>query len=108
MRCACTEKRSAVACHILTETCLSLSSLRGWLGSEGAVAMQKRAYATGLDTGCCYGDRLTAAILPSLRELQAQQREAAPGTLPKPLDPADIKLISVPAHEKYYDDDECP
>ena len=58
--------------------------------------------------GCCYGDRLTAAILPSLHELQAQQREAEPGSLPKPLDPADIKLISVPAHEKYYDDDECP
>lgn len=78
------------------------------LGPDNAGAMQKRAYATGLDTGCCYGDRLTAAILPSLHELQAQQREAEPGSLPKPLDPADITLISVPAHEKYYDDDECP
>ena len=102
-----------MACHILRKPLqcsmsLQWCSLHGCLGSNGAGAMQKRAYATGLDTGCCYGDRLTAAILPSLRELQGKQREAAPGTLPKPLDPADIKLISVPAHEKYYDDDECP
>lgn len=61
-----------------------------------------------MDTGCCYGDRLTAAILPSLHHLRAMQQEDQSGSrLHKPLDLDDIEIISVPAHETYYHDDEC-
>jgi hypothetical protein len=68
--------------------------------------MQERSYATGLDTGCCYGDRLTAAVLPALKDwkLQAQSHEAASW---RDLDKRGAKIISVPAHEKYYDVDPC-
>lgn len=70
--------------------------------------VQRRAYATGLDTGCCYGDRLSAAILPSMRDLRAAQQSQSGSTLRPSLDPQDIKIISVPAHEKYYEDhDPC-
>ena len=72
-----------------------------------ACSVQRRAYATGLDTGCCYGDRLSAAILPSMRDLRAAQQSQSGSSLRQSLDPQDIKIISVPAHEKYYDDDPC-
>ncbi len=71
------------------------------------VLVQRRAYATGLDTGCCYGDRLSAAILPSMRDLRAAQQSQSGSTPRLSLDPQDIKIISVPAHEKYYDHDPC-
>lgn len=73
--------------------------------SEGeSCARQERDYATGLDTGCCYGDRLTAAVLPALKDL-TQGRGHATGGLSR--DKFGAKIISVPAHEKYYDEDPC-
>ena len=66
-------------------------------------SLQERPYATGLDTGCCYGDRLTAAVLPALKDLKALG-DASGG---RHLDKLGAKIISVPAHEKYYDVDPC-
>lgn len=65
---------------------------------------QERSYATGLDTGCCYGDRLTAAVLPPVKDLK-QGTYHVTGSLSR--DKFGAKIISVPAHEKYYDVDPC-
>ncbi|EIE18738.1 Metallo-dependent phosphatase [Coccomyxa subellipsoidea C-169] len=74
-----------------------------YFGHDHQRGLQERPYATGLDTGCCYGDRLTAAVLPALKDLKALG-DASGG---RHLDKLGAKIISVPAHEKYYDVDPC-
>ncbi|BDA49735.1 probable bis(5'-nucleosyl)-tetraphosphatase, symmetrical [Coccomyxa sp. Obi] len=75
-----------------------------YFGHDHQRGLQERNYATGLDTGCCYGDRLTAAVLPPLKDMN-QGRGHATGSLSH--DKLGAKIISVPAHEKYYDVDPC-
>ncbi|CAH0482717.1 unnamed protein product [Peronospora belbahrii] len=36
-----------------------------YFGHAAAVGLQQESFATGLDTGCCYGRKLTACIIPS-------------------------------------------
>lgn len=66
-----------------------------------------RDFATGLDTGCCYGDRLTAAVLPPISELRRLWQTTRNASEFRTLNKLGAKIISVPAHEKYYDKDPC-
>ncbi|KAG1704365.1 hypothetical protein DVH05_006373 [Phytophthora capsici] len=36
-----------------------------YFGHAASAGLQQESFATGLDTGCCYGKRLTACIIPS-------------------------------------------
>ncbi|KAI9912744.1 hypothetical protein PsorP6_005626 [Peronosclerospora sorghi] len=35
-----------------------------YFGHAAALGLQQEKFATGLDTGCCYGRKLTACIIP--------------------------------------------
>ncbi len=79
-----------------TRRLLATPWARAWRGPRQLVFghdarrnLQLEPFATGLDTGCCYGRRLTALLL---REGEA---------LPADLDERRKRLVSVPAREVY-------
>ena len=68
-------------------------------------ALQAASHASGIDTGCCLGDQLTALVLPRLSELEA--RGWTPASCKEGVTREEIgaKLVSVNAREQYVKDD---
>ena len=64
---------------------------------------QRERAATGLDTGCVYGGRLTACVLPPVEQLvtsDALRRRLEAGEAPT-LDDLQGEIVSVPAARAY-------
>ena len=66
-------------------------------GHDAKRGLQKYKYATGLDTGCVYGGRLTACVIPILQGVEAFQN--MPHKTVPTLDDLSAQLISVPARK---------
>ena len=65
--------------------------------------MQECSFASGIDTGCCHGDHLTALVLPPLAELDA--RGWTPPLEGVTRENMGAQLVSVRARQKYVKDD---
>ncbi|OWZ09782.1 hypothetical protein PHMEG_00017461 [Phytophthora megakarya] len=46
-----------------------------YFGHAAGVGLQRENFATGLDTGCCYGKKLTACIIPSNELVHVNAKE---------------------------------
>ncbi|KAG2788208.1 hypothetical protein JG687_00005318 [Phytophthora cactorum] len=46
-----------------------------YFGHAASAGLQQENFATGLDTGCCYGRKLTACIIPSNRLVHVDAKE---------------------------------
>ena len=83
---------------VLCQT-LMLKRMRGY--AEVCLVTQKLPFASGIDTGCVLGDRLTALVLPPITELEARgwkPQEPPHGVTRKALG---AELVHVPARQSY-------
>ena len=60
--------------------------------------LQLHTHTTGLDTGCCEGDQLTALVLPPAPELDKRGFDAQQTVTREALG---AQLVSVQAHKQY-------
>lgn len=67
--------------------------------------LQVASHASGIDTGCCLGDQLTALVLPRLAELDARGWNPASCKDGVTREEMGARLVSVDAREKYVQDD---
>ena len=74
---------------IVSASALSVQSAHSKLLSESICAVQEETYATGLDTACVAGGKLTACILPPAAEVRMSALHAylpvTSGKLPAPI-----------------------
>ena len=69
---------------------------------EPELALQACSFASGIDTGCCHGDQLTALVLPTLAELEA--RNWVPPKEGVTRENLGAELVSLQAWQKYAKD----
>lgn len=74
-----------------------------FFGHDAKRGLQLQDYCTGLDTGCCYGRNLTAAILPPLAQLEGRPEFARKRREGAALTRHDLaaELVSVSARAVY-------
>lgn len=65
-------------------------------GHDARIGLQQYDYATGIDTGCVYGRRLTACLIPLHHTTRQYKRDQTPT-----LEELHASLVSVPARERY-------
>ena len=69
--------------------------------------VQDETYATGIDTGVCYGDYLTGVLFPGLQELQQRSLQMTEHLSPGAwLQMLGAEIIQVKAKKKYYGTEE--
>ena len=66
-------------------------------------SLQTCGFASGIDTGCCLGDQLTALVLPTLKELDERNWRPPPSGVTR--EELGAKLVSVQARQQYRADD---
>lgn len=81
-----------------------------FFGHDAKRLLQLAPYATGLDTGCCYGGALTACILPPWAQLEASATFVEKLSQRQPLTLEDLqgRVVSVPAAAVYEAPKEQP
>lgn len=73
-----------------------------FFGHDAKRKLQLHAYATGLDTGCVYGNQLTACVLPPVQiMLEAVRTHCPAGSPPPTLEVLGGRIVTVPARETY-------